>query len=154
MKRKALIAPLLACTGLAGAASAQTEISMWYHGAGNEVESGLLNQIVEDFNASQGDWTVVVESFPQASYNDSVVAAALPDNLPCIIDVDGPIMPNWAWSGYMQPLSIDESVIAGFLPGTLGYWDDKIYSVGLWDAAVALYARQSTSTPGACARRR
>ncbi len=40
MKRKALIARLLACAGLAGAASAQTELTMWYHGAGNEVESG------------------------------------------------------------------------------------------------------------------
>ncbi|RYE72115.1 MAG: hypothetical protein EOO80_20800, partial [Oxalobacteraceae bacterium] len=25
-----------------------------------------------------------------------------------ILDVDGPVMPNWAWSGYLQPLSIDE----------------------------------------------
>jgi multiple sugar transport system substrate-binding protein len=146
MTRKALIAPLLACTGLAGtagAASAQTEVSMWYHGAGNEVESRLLNQIIEDFNASQSDWSVAVESFPQASYNDSVVAAALSNNLPCILDVDGPIMPNWAWSGYMQPLSIDKSAVENFLPGTLGYWNDELYAVGLWDAAVALYARQS-----------
>ncbi len=142
MRTKTLCASIAAMT-LAGGAHAQTEISMWYHGAGNEVESRLLNQIVEDFNASQGDYTVVVESFPQTSYNDSVVAAALSDNLPCILDVDGPVMPNWAWSGYMQPLSIDEGVIENFLPGTLGYWDDELYSVGLWDAAVALYARQS-----------
>ena len=53
-------------------------------------------------------------------------------------------MPNWAWSGYMQPLPIDESLIADFLPGTKGLWDGKLYSIGLWDAAVALFARQST----------
>jgi multiple sugar transport system substrate-binding protein len=53
-------------------------------------------------------------------------------------------MPNWAWSGYMQPLPIDESEFADFLPGTKGIWDGKLYSIGLWDAAVALYARQST----------
>jgi multiple sugar transport system substrate-binding protein len=84
-----------------------------------------------------------LESFPQNSYNESVTAGALAGNLPCILDVDGPIMPNWAWSGYMQPLAIDESIIADFLPGTLGYWDGELYSVGLWDAALALFARQS-----------
>ncbi|MEQ9055366.1 MAG: sugar ABC transporter substrate-binding protein, partial [Roseovarius confluentis] len=143
MKRRHIPATLLATTLLAGTASAQTEVSMWYHGAGNEVESQLINQIVDDFNASQSDWAVTLESFPQGSYNDSVVAGALAGNLPCILDVDGPVMPNWAWSGYMQPLQIDESKIQNFLPGTKGMWDGELYSIGLWDAAVALYARQS-----------
>ena len=142
MKRLAL-ATLLTTTGLAGMASAQTEIGMWYHGAGNEVESRIINQIVDDFNASQSDWSVSLESFPQGSYNDSVVAGALAGNLPCVLDVDGPVMPNWAWSGYMQPLDIDESKIENFLPGTKGVWDGELYSIGLWDAAIALYARQS-----------
>lgn len=125
-------------------AQAQTELSLWYHGAGNQVEETIINQIVSDFNASQSDWQVVLEAFPQGSYNDSIVAAALAGNLPDIMDVDGPVMPNWAWSGYMQPLEIDESIIANYLPGTQGYWDGQLYSIGLWDAAVALYARQST----------
>jgi multiple sugar transport system substrate-binding protein len=135
---------LIASTCLSAPALAQTELSLWYHGAGNEVESALINQIIDDFNASQSDWAVSVESFPQESYNDSVVAAALAGNLPDILDVDGPVMPNWAWAGYLQPLTIDESIIADFLPGTKGYWDGQLYSVGLWDAAVSLYARQST----------
>lgn len=129
---------------LASPLMAQTELSMWYHGAGNEVESKIINQLVGDFNASQSDWEVNIESFPQESYNDSIIAAALAGDLPDIIDVDGPIMPNWAWSGYMQPLPIDESKFDDFLPGTKGYWNGKLYSIGLWDAAVALYARQST----------
>jgi multiple sugar transport system substrate-binding protein len=129
---------------LASPLMAQTELSMWYHGAGNEVESKIINQIVGDFNASQSDWEINIESFPQESYNDSIIAAALAGDLPDIIDVDGPIMPNWAWSGYMQPLPIDESKFDDFLPGTKGYWNGKLYSIGLWDAAVALYARQST----------
>lgn len=125
-------------------ASAQTDLTMWYHGGGNTVESDLINQIVSDFNAANADYNVALEAFPQGSYNDSIVAAALAGNLPDIIDVDGPVMPNWAWAGYMRPLAIDESVIADFLPGTIGRWDGELYSVGLWDAAVSLYARQST----------
>ena len=134
---------LVAAAGLGGAAVAQTDLSMWYHGAGNEVESALVNQLVDDFNASQSDWKVALQSFPQGSYNDSVVAAALAGDLPDILDVDGPVMPNWAWAGYMQPLNIDEAIIADFLPGTKGMWDGQLYSIGLWDAAVALVTRQS-----------
>ncbi|ESW61774.1 MAG: sugar-binding protein [Rhodobacter sp. CACIA14H1] len=128
----------------ASAAQAQETLSMWYHGAGNEVELKLINEVISDFNASQSDWKVELQSFPQAAYNDSVVAGALAGNLPDILDVDGPNMPNWAWAGYMQPLPIDESKIASFLPGTKGIWDGKLYSIGLWDAAVALVTRQST----------
>lgn len=139
MKLSASVLALLAGT----AASAQTELSMWYHGAGNVVESEILNGIVSDFNESQSDYVVSIESFPQGAYNDSIVAAALAGNLPDIMDVDGPVMPNWAWAGYMQPLLIDEEIIADFLPGTKGYYNDQLYSVGFWDAAVALVTRQS-----------
>jgi multiple sugar transport system substrate-binding protein len=138
------IAALLAAgTTLAGPALAQTELGLWYHGAGNDAEESVLNRVVDDFNASQSDWAVQIEKFPQAAYNDSVSSAALAGELPDIIDVDGPIMPNWAWSGYMAPLEIDESKIEGFLPGAIGRWDDNLYSVGLWDAAVAMMARRS-----------
>lgn len=134
---------LLASTALAGSAIAQTELSMWYHGAGNEVESAILNQIIADFNESQSDYTIALESFPQGAYNDAVQAAALAGNLPDIIDVDGPVMPGWAWAGYIAPLPIDEAEFADFLPGTKGIWNDTLYSIGLWDAAVALVTRQS-----------
>jgi multiple sugar transport system substrate-binding protein len=135
---------LLASVAFTTLAQAETTLSMWYHGAGNEGEAKVLNQIITDFNASQTDWKVELQSFPQAAYNDSVVAGALAGNLPDILDVDGPVMPNWAWAGYMQPLQIDESKIANFLPGPKGVWDGKLYSIGLWDAAVALVTRKST----------
>lgn len=134
---------LMATVTWGGAALAAETLTMWYHGAGNEVESKIINQIIADFNASQSDWSVELQSFPQAAYNDSVVAGALAGNLPDILDVDGPNMPNWAWAGYMQPLKIDESKIAGFLPGTKGVWDGQLYSIGLWDAAISLVSRQS-----------
>jgi multiple sugar transport system substrate-binding protein len=135
---------LLASVAFTPLAQAQTTLSMWYHGAGNEGEAKVLNQIITDFNTSQTDWKVELQSFPQAAYNDSVVAGALAGNLPDILDVDGPVMPNWAWAGYMQPLQIDETKIANFLPGPKGVWDGKLYSIGLWDAAVSLVTRKST----------
>ena len=145
MRTTLTLAGLVAATMVAGAASAQTQLSMWYHGAGaTNAEADLVNQLVEEFNASQSDYVVSLESFPQLAYNDAVGAAALAGNLPDILDVDGPVMPNWAWAGYMAPLPIDESLLEGFLPGPIGRWSGEIYSVGLWDAAKAMTTRRST----------
>ena len=138
-----VLVAMLVSSGAVAAQDGPTKLSLWYHGAGNEVERSILIQIIDDFNASQGDWVVELEEFPQESYNESIVAAALSGDLPDIIDVDGPVMPNWAWAGYMQPLDLPEEAIADFLPGALGYWDGQLYSVGLWDAACAIYARRS-----------
>jgi multiple sugar transport system substrate-binding protein len=141
-KAISVLALLAASTSLA---QAQAELSLWYHGAGSaNAEETLLNQLVEEFNASQSNWTVSMETFPQLAYNDAVGAAALAGELPDILDVDGPVMPNWAWAGYMQPLGIDENTLDGFLPGPIGRWDGELYSVGLWDAAVAMTTRRST----------
>ncbi len=107
-----LAGALIASSLYAGAAVAQTELSMWYHGAGSESEMALINGMLDEFNASQSDWKVVIQSFPQIAYNDSVVAGALAGTLPDIIDIDGPILPNWAWAAYIQPLVIDEIHLA------------------------------------------
>jgi len=120
-----------------------TALSLWYHGAGNPEERSVIVQIIEDFNASQGEYVVEMQDFPQDSYNESIVAAALAGDLPDIIDMDGPVMPNWAWAGYLVPLDLSAGALDGFLPGAIGEWDGEIYSVGLWDAACAMYARRS-----------
>jgi multiple sugar transport system substrate-binding protein len=120
-----------------------TVLSMWYHGAGNPEERAVIVQIIEDFNASQGEYVVEMQDFPQASYNESIVAAALAGDLPDIIDMDGPVMPNWAWAGYLAPLDLSEGALDGFLPGAIGEWEGEVYAVGLWDAACAIYARRS-----------
>ncbi|MDE2910229.1 MAG: extracellular solute-binding protein [Chloroflexota bacterium] len=145
-RTKRILVMLLLITLLLSAAplaSAQTELSLWYHGAGNPEERAVLLNVIDDFNASQSDWSVVIEEFPQESYNSSIVAAALSGDLPDIIDVDAPIMPGWAWAGYMAPLNLSEGALDGFLPGAVGMYNGEVYAVGLWDAVVAMYARQS-----------
>ncbi|WP_299879543.1 extracellular solute-binding protein [uncultured Cocleimonas sp.] len=132
-----------AVTLSSGLAMAQTDLSLWYHGAGNEKEKTVLTGIITDFNASQSDWKVNLAEFPQESYNESVVAAALAGKLPDIIDVDGPLMPNWAWSKYLAPLEITDAEVKSLLEGAIGRYDGKIYSIGLWDAAIAMFARKS-----------
>ena len=92
--------PSIAAGALAAAllfpasAFAATDLSMWYHGAGNEVEKKIITGIIDDFNKSQSDFDIKLEQFPQAAYNDSVTAAAAAGKLPDIIDMDGPVMPS------------------------------------------------------------
>jgi len=145
MRTTPTLAILAASTMLASAAVAQTELSLWYHGAGSaNAEEALVNELVAEFNASQSDYVVNIEKFPQLAYNDAVGAAALAGTLPDILDVDGLVMPNWALAGYMQPLGSDESMLEGVRPCAIGSWNGEIYSVGLWDAAKAMTSRRST----------
>jgi len=121
----------------------KTVLTMWTHSAGNPAELEVYERIIADFNASQDEYEVVQESFPQGAYNDAIVAAAASRDLPCLLDLDGPIMPNWAWAGYLQPLNLSTEITDKLLPTAVGTWDDQIYSAGYWDAALAIFARQS-----------
>ena len=58
----AFLASLLSST----AVFAATELSMWYHGAGNEVEKKIVDQVIADFNGSQTDYTIKLEQFPHS----------------------------------------------------------------------------------------
>lgn len=127
-----------------GSTGPATKISMWSHAAGNDQEIATVEEAIADFNASQTNYEVVLEQFPQESYNDSIAAAAASNTLPCIVDVDGPIMPNWAWAGYLQPLNLDPERESALLAGAKGYYNGTLYSAGAWDAALGLLARKST----------
>ncbi|MEP2716655.1 extracellular solute-binding protein [Pseudophaeobacter sp.] len=124
-------------------ATAQTKLDLWYHGAGNPAERTEIEKIVSEFNNSQSDWRVVTQSFFEQGYNSSVVTSAARGHLPDIVDVDLPILPNWVWQGYLQPLPIETSLVEEFLPSTIGRWNGELYSLGLWEAAIAIVGRRS-----------
>ncbi len=116
---------------------------MWTHNAGNKGELGAVEAIVADFNASQSKYKVEVQAFPQDSYNQSVVAAAAAKKLPCILDIDGPNVPNWAWAGYLAPLEGMDDTLSKYLPSTVGKYNDKTYSFGYYDVALTVVTRKS-----------
>ncbi|VTR75788.1 sugar ABC transporter substrate-binding protein [Cellulomonas hominis] len=139
------IAALTACSGgsTGSGGSGPATITLWTHNGGNDAELAVNQQIVDDFNASQTDYEVELESFPQTSYNDAVVAAASSKKLPCVLDIDSPNVPNWAWAGYIQPLGLDDAEFEGQLPSTVGEVDGEVYSFGHYDVALAYFTRAS-----------
>ena len=130
-----------------GSASGErTEVSLWTHAAGAPDELGPLISWIDEFNGSQDQYNVKITTFPDANYayNDTIVAAALSESLPCLLDVDGPNIPNWAYSGYLQPLNLPQATVeADFLPAMYGKWQDKLYGMGRGEDAVAIFARKS-----------
>ncbi len=129
--------------GGGGDGAGPTELTLWTHSAGNPAELEVLEGIISDFNDSQDEYVVVEESFPQGAYNDAVVAAAAAGDLPCLLDMDGPIVPNWAWAGYLAPLELPTEITDALLPTALGTYKDEIYAAGYWDAALSVFARKS-----------
>ncbi len=142
---------LVACSSGASGSGAVTSgdvttLKLWTHNGGNAPELAVNKKVVADFNASQSKYKVELQSFPQAAYNDAVTAAASAKKLPCILDIDGPNVPNWAWAGYLEPLDLPDSLFANQLPSTLGKIDDKLYSFGHYDVALNVVARKSVLT--------
>jgi multiple sugar transport system substrate-binding protein len=129
----------------APADGSKINLDLWTHSAGNPNELEVIQKWVDDFNAQSDKYVVTIESFPQASYNDSVAAASVAGSLPCIIDLDGPTVPNFAWSGYIQPLPVTEEDIQamGVLNNDVGRYNGQIYSLGQFDVALLVYARKS-----------
>jgi multiple sugar transport system substrate-binding protein len=118
-------------------------ITLWTMHAGVEEELAAINDAATEYNDSQDTYTVKVQAFPQDSYNTSVTSAASSRTLPCILNVDGPNVPNWAWAGYLAPLEGMDDVAASFLPGAQGRWNDTLYALGPYDVSLTFLARKS-----------
>ncbi|AEF40165.1 ABC transporter substrate-binding protein [Hoyosella subflava] len=134
---------LLAGCSSANIPDSRTEIVMWNHAAGNPEELATISEVIDAYNASQDQYFVRQEAFPQLVYGDAITAAALTGDLPCIVDIDGPIVPNWAWAELLRPLEISQETLDQMLPSTLGEYQDETYSVGYYDVALGIHARQS-----------
>ncbi|TWI69256.1 carbohydrate ABC transporter substrate-binding protein, CUT1 family (TC 3.A.1.1.-) [Pseudoduganella lurida] len=140
---KRLICTLLVAWTLP-ALAAPVEIRLWRHDTG-DVEMVASRAAVQRFNHAQGRWKVVVEAIPQGSYTESITAASLVGQLPCIIAMDQPTVPNFAWAGHIRPLDglLPASAVAPLLEGGLGRYRGALYSVGQFDVVLALFARRS-----------
>jgi multiple sugar transport system substrate-binding protein len=125
-----------------GAGGGDGELTLWTHNAGNKEELAVVKKIVADYNASQDEYEVKVQAFPQETYNSAVVSAATANKLPCILDTDAPTVPNWAYAGFLAPLDLPQELVDKNLDSTLGIYDDKLYSIGYYDAALGLFAHE------------
>ena len=143
----------LALAILMPAALAQdaVELELWYHG-GTQEENDETRAQVDRFNAMQDaihvNFVELAGSLVAGTgYNDAVNAAAVAGDLPCILDLDGPNLYNYAWAGFLAPMDdyMSEELSADILPSLIdqGTYNGKIYAMGQYDSGLALVGRRS-----------
>jgi multiple sugar transport system substrate-binding protein len=157
MRTKALtlLTLLLAATLLVPAATqAQSEpiqIKLWHHG-GPENEADANREQVKRFNELQDEIEVEYVEQPGGAvagsgYNDAVNAAAVAGDMPCILDLDGPNLYNYAWAGFTIPLDgyISDDLRADLLPSLIdqGTYKGQIYAIGQYDSGLSIVGRRS-----------
>ncbi|MCY4272872.1 MAG: extracellular solute-binding protein [bacterium] len=105
---------------------------------------------VESFNAGPGaelGVTVELVDLGENAYEDFIVAAAASNDLPDIIDMDGPFLYNFAWNGFVQPLGncVPDGALDDFLPSiiTQGTYNGELYSLGSFDSGMGIWAKRS-----------
>lgn len=129
------------------------EVSLWFH-SGRGEERDALNQILVNFRDAHPDITVNAVELPEGSYNDQVQAAAFANDLPCLLDFDGPFVYNYAWGGFLIPLDdyVTEEMKNDFLPSIIDqgtFQDGKLYSLGQFDSGLSIWAnREHLETAG------
>lgn len=146
LDRVLVLGLLLAVAASCGprAADDRTVLTLWKHQAG-DVEEAAGQAAIARFNASQTRWRIEAQSLPQGAYSQSVMAASLSGRLPCLLTVDHPMVASFVWAGHLRPIDdlLAPDALAGVSPSALGRYQDRIYSVGQFDAALALFARRS-----------
>jgi multiple sugar transport system substrate-binding protein len=122
-------------------------IEAWAH---EGAEADAYRAMVDDFNATVGaelGLTVNLTMVPEGEYTDTINAAAAAGDLPALLDFDGPVLANLAWSGNI--VSIDEcipdDVRDNLLPSIVsaGTYEGALYSVGTFDSGLGLWAWKS-----------
>jgi multiple sugar transport system substrate-binding protein len=145
VKRVLVLAMSLAMSLAAAMASAApVDIKIWRHET-DDKEMNSSAAAVERFNRKQSSWRIVTETLPQGSYQQAVVAAAMTKKLPCVLDLDQPTVPNFAWAGHIQPLEgpLRPAGVDALIPGGRTRYKGRLYAVGQFDVALALFARKS-----------
>jgi multiple sugar transport system substrate-binding protein len=76
-----------------------------------------------------------------------VLSAAASGDLPDLLDLDGPFLYNYAWSGKLKPIDscVPENVRDDLLPSIReqGTYARKLWGVGTFDSGLGLYVRPS-----------
>ncbi|TDO99924.1 extracellular solute-binding protein [Marinomonas balearica] len=124
--------------------AAPTQVSLWRHVAGDAEMNASLS-VIERFNESQDRWEVVPDFIPERAYTQSINAAAGADLLPCIIEIDQPLVPYFAWKGALHPLEtlIDRNLLDSINESGKGLYRSNVYSVGQFDVSLVIFTRKS-----------
>jgi multiple sugar transport system substrate-binding protein len=140
--------PLISSSPTSG--SAQTDhqkiITVWTHNTPGSVEGNTLEVTVKAFEQAQDDYRIELVPVAPELYANRVTSSAESGNLPCVLELDGPYLYNFAWPGYLQPIDqfVSAELRADFLPSIIaqGTFNGQLYSLGQFDSGLAIYGNR------------
>ena len=145
-------AVLAGCEQQTGEAPEETDrsvpvtLQVWAH-AGQAAEREVLQSQVARFNQQTDAIDIELTFIPERDYNAQVQAAALAGDLPDVLEFDGPYLYSYIWQNHLRPLEdlLPQSVREDLLPSIIeqGTHGEHLYSVGVFDSGLGLYARKS-----------
>ncbi len=149
----AMVAGACGGGGLEAAAECDGEIpsgsnvTVWMHEGSEYTE---LDAAMQAFNTGRGaelGVTVEVVAIPEGQYTDQIKAAAAANDLPDVIEFDGPTMANFAWAGSIFAMEgcISDELRNNMLPSLIeqGTYADQLWGIGTFDSGLGLWAWRS-----------
>jgi multiple sugar transport system substrate-binding protein len=129
----------------AGQARSRQPITVWITaGLGRALEA--MDRTFRDFNASQQTLRAELVLVPEGTYADAARAAGRAGELPCLLFIDGPLIPHFAWLGYIQPIDafVPKALKADVLPSliTQGSYRGRLYALGIYDSGLGIHANR------------
>ena len=122
-------------------------VTVWMHEGSEFTE---LEGAIQTFNSTRGSElgiTAEVVPIPEGGYTDAIKAAAAANDLPDVIEFDGPTMANFAWAGSILAMDecISDEVRDNLLPSLIeqGTYADKLWGIGTFDSGLGLWAWRS-----------
>ncbi len=120
------------------------EITAWFHSGSDDERTTLLAQVAEFNDTNPDGITIKLELIAEGDYSAAVDAAAASKKLPDVLDFDGPLVYNYAWTGSIVPIDtcIKPELKDNLLPSirAQGEYADNFWSVGTFDSGLGLYA--------------
>lgn len=110
----------------------------------------VYRNLVEDFNSTVGkekQITAELIDYGETDYEKGVQAAAQQGQTPDMVEMDAPMLGNFAYNGIIQPLGncVSDEKLDTFIPSvvTNGQYGQTQYTVGAYDGGMGLWARKT-----------
>ncbi|MGD9831399.1 MAG: extracellular solute-binding protein [Piscinibacter sp.] len=130
----------------AGAAAEPKTIAVWTRAALNVQEATAIKGAAAAFNQSQKAYKVELLWSSFRDYADWVQSVAVTGNLPCLLEMDGPLLAQFAWPGYLRQLDkfVSPELRRDLLPSIVqqGTYHGHLYSLGQFDSGLGLWANR------------
>lgn len=109
-------------------------------------EYALVKQTADTFNRRQNRYRIEFVPSLRRDYATWVHREAANGTLPCLLDFDGPFLPEFAWPQYFQPIDhfVPRDMLDDFLPSIVaqGRYQGRLYSLGQFESGVVLWGNR------------